>query len=297
MTTDPRAALTPRRVLWLALVAVLAASWSHVAGAFGTLEHGGAPAFLLSMAWLGGPLAAVALDLGIVGLSWGIGAAKRAGRDTKDLWVGVGVFAGLSALANFDHALSVLGHHAPYAIGAGQTGAAAWFALDWYERVKVIALSATLPIMAIYLTRVVETAANEGRAKAKDDDTDDAGTEDNEFEDTDQPPADLDPVTAYYQDMAAIAHPAQVNGHAGHPSPVGVIQLVKPQDTQPPKPRPVAGQGQAKLTPARYAALYREHVPAGTGHQEADRIVAARAKVSTKTAQRARLASDNERTT
>lgn len=84
------------------------------------------------------------------------------------------------------------------------------------------------------------------------------------------------------------------NGHA----PV-VVPATDPQgadqDTPPPKPRPATGQ--AKLTPELYRALYAEHVPAGTGAQEADRIVAGLAKVSEKTAQRMRLASDNERTT
>lgn len=269
MTTDAiTRALTPRRVLWLALCTVLAASAVHVAGTFSTLEPGGALPVLARLGPYTGVLAAIAVDLGLLGLSWGVGARKRAEPDRTpwDLWGGIAIFAVLSALANFDHALSVLGS------ASGTSGAAAWVGLDRYTRVKVVALSATLPLLAIYLTRVVETAVDARQDRAG---------QDIEVQDIDQLPAGLDPVMLYYQDMAAVAHPAQANGHVASPIPPGTPPY-------PPKPRPATGQ--VKLTPEMYRALAAEHVPDGTGAQEADRIVAGLAKVSTKTAQRARLA-------
>lgn len=271
MTTETIThALTPRRVLWLALVTVLAASWSHVAGTFGTLEHGGAPAVLTRLAPLMGPLAAVAIDLGLIATAWGIGARKRdkPGETPWGLWVGVGVFAGLSALANFDHALTVLGN--------GTTGAAAWAALDWYTRVKVVLLSATLPLLAAYLTRVVETAVDAGR-----DTEGDAGQDAPTLVDwtgSDTPPPGALVMEWDNGERVVVPAASYTNGH---------IATV-PVPPSPPKPRRTTGR--ARLTPEMYRAIAAEHVPDGAKAQEADRIVARLAKVSEKTAQRARLA-------
>lgn len=144
---------TPATALWLALVTVLVASWAHVAGTFGTLEHGGAPAWLRTLAPFTAPMAAVAVDVGLIALAWGVGARARAGKPARDLWAGVAVFAALSALANFDHALSVVA-------GPGDTnGVATFVALPRYAQLKLIALSATLPLLALYLARVLETSA------------------------------------------------------------------------------------------------------------------------------------------
>jgi len=144
---------TPANALWLALATVLVASWAHVAGTFGTLEHGGAPAWLRSLAPITAPMAAVAVDVGLIALAWGVGARARAGKPARDLWAGVAVFAALSALANFDHALSVVA-------GPGDaSGVATFVALTRYSQLKLIALSATLPLLALYLARVLETSA------------------------------------------------------------------------------------------------------------------------------------------
>lgn len=318
--------LTPRRVLWLALATVLAASAVHVAGTFSTLEPGGALPVLARLGPYTAVLAAIAVDLGLIALSWGIGSRKRAEPDKTpiDLWVGVAIFFVLSALANFDHALTVVGARVPYAIGAGQTGAAAWADLDRYTRAKVIALSAMLPLLAIYLTRVIETAANEGRVKKDEDKDVPAGQNvraDNidfleeltrynaardrgdpnvlpptsrvtidydrlasyDDDDDDDPPASAPPVPiAPSQDIPAIDWPVHING-------VGTITIPPGTPPSPPAPKRPA-TSQAKLTPELYRALAAEHVPDGTGAQEADKIVAGLAKVSTKTAQRARLA-------
>lgn len=155
MTGTRRRDRAPWALLWLALAAVLVASWTHVAAAFGELEHGGPPAILRRVGPLVGPLAAVAVDLGLIALAWAIGARRRVGRPVGDLWLGAAVFAGLSALANFDHALRVIAGNAADPV-------AVWSALAAYDRFRVLALSATLPLLALYLTRVVETAADTG---------------------------------------------------------------------------------------------------------------------------------------
>lgn len=154
-TRDKMRDRAPWALLWLALGAVLVASWTHVAAAFGALEHGGPPAVLRRLGPLVGPLAAVAVDLGLIALAWAIGARRRVGRPVGDLWAGAAVFAGLSGLANFDHALRVIA-------GDAADPVAVWSTLAAYDKARVLALSATLPLLALYLTRVVETAAAAG---------------------------------------------------------------------------------------------------------------------------------------
>lgn len=161
-TSTRRRDRAPWALLYLALAAVLVASWTHVAAAFGALEHGGPPAVLRRVGPLVGPLAAVAIDLGLIALAWAIGARKRAGRPVGDLWLGAAVFAGLSALANFDHALRVIA-------GDAADPVAVWSTLAAYDKARILALSATLPLLALYLTRVVETAADTGPGAAPGD--------------------------------------------------------------------------------------------------------------------------------
>lgn len=276
-------ALTPRRVLWLALATVLAASAVHVAGTFSTLEPGGALPVLARLGPYTGVLAAIAVDLGLLGLSWGVGARKRdkPGETPWDLWVGIAIFAVLSALANFDHALSVLG------AAGGTAGAATWVALDWYTRVKVVALSATLPLLAIYLTRVVETAVDARQDTTGDTDQDDEDTGDAPVDWTASDTSQANGLVMEWDSGERVIIPAAAlaNGHvATVPVPPAMLQA------KPPRRRQDTTATQPKLAPELYAALYREHVPDGTGAQEADRIVAAQAGVSTKTAQRMRLA-------
>lgn len=269
--------LTPRRVLWLALATVLAASAVHVAGTFSTLEHGGALPVLASMGPYVGVLAALAVDLGMIAMTWAVGERRRAGRDTWDLWVGVGVFAGLSALANFDHGLTVL--------GAGAMGAAAWSALDWYTRVKVVLLSASLPLLAVWLTRVVETAVHEGQ------DTDEDADEDTPTEEgaaADPSPADVPPGALVMEwdngDRVVVPAAAYTNGHVAH-VPV------------PPAPRKVThttSRPRAAVMPedyTRYRDVAKRVIPEGAAAQEADRSVGEAAGVSAKTVQRDRRTS------
>lgn len=110
---------------------------------------GGAPAWLARVGPLAAVLAAVALDLGLIALAWGIGQRRRLGRPAGDLWAAVAVFAGLSAFANANHALGVV------LKGQAVTWAAVT-ALDGWTLASVIGLAAALPLLALWLARVVE---------------------------------------------------------------------------------------------------------------------------------------------
>ena len=142
---------TPRGLLWTAMAAALAASLTHVAATFGGLEPGGAPAWLAKLGPTVAITAAVAIDLGLAALAWSIGAKRRAGLSTWDLWAGVAIFAALSILANIDHGLVLA--------SGGKTGVAAWSALDWWSRAKVVLLAGALPVLVMYLARTVEGLA------------------------------------------------------------------------------------------------------------------------------------------
>lgn len=145
-------------LLWLALAAVLLSSWTHTARAFAGLEPGGAPAWLTRLSPAVGPLAALAVDLGAGALAWAVGARARQGRGALDLWAGVLAFALLGAFANVDAALAVLGD--------GRQPGAVWAGLGAYDRLRVGALAAALPMLSVYLARVIETAAHDAHADA-----------------------------------------------------------------------------------------------------------------------------------
>lgn len=142
-----------RWLLWAAMVCALLASWSHVVAAFARFEHGGPPAWLARVGPLAAVLAAVALDLGLIALAWGIGQRRRLGRPAGDLWAAVAVFGALSAFANAGHALDV-------ALGETPVTWAAIVALDGWTLASVIGLAAALPLLALWLARVVELDAD-----------------------------------------------------------------------------------------------------------------------------------------
>ncbi len=144
-----------RWLLWAALTCALLASWSHVVSAFGRLEHGGPPAWVARVGPWASVLAAVALDLGLIALAWGIGQRRRLGRPAGDLWAAVAVFAGLSAFANANHAFTVV------LTGQPVTWARV-VALDGWTLASVIGLAAALPLLALWLARVVELDADIG---------------------------------------------------------------------------------------------------------------------------------------
>ncbi len=155
VTTTTRGARPPlhRVTLWASMLAVLGASWAHVARVFGTLEESGPPAFLAALGPATAVLAAVGLDLGLISLAWAIGQRRRLGRGGGDLWAAVAVFAGLSAFANADAALRVT-------LDAAPTWAAV-VALDGWTLARVLLLAAALPALALWLSRVVELDADD----------------------------------------------------------------------------------------------------------------------------------------
>jgi len=148
-----------RWLLWAALTCALLASWSHVVSAFGRLEHGGPPAWVARVGPWASVLAAVALDLGLIALAWGIGQRRRLGRPAGDLWAAVAVFAGLSAFANAGHAFAVVMKGQPVTW-------ARIAALDGWTLATVVGLAAALPLLALWLARVVELDADGDAAAA-----------------------------------------------------------------------------------------------------------------------------------
>lgn len=125
--------------LWLAFLLALISSIKHLAWAFGTLEFPG-------WEWTGW-ISAVAVDAGLAALAYMIQQRRKAHRSALELWWGVLGFAGISALANFYHALSVE--------SGGTAAIPALVSLDWLAISKAVALSATLPVMVVYLGKIV----------------------------------------------------------------------------------------------------------------------------------------------
>lgn len=126
-------------MLWFAFGLALFASIGHVAWAFGTLEQIGNEG--------AGWLAAGAVDLGLAALAYGIQQRKRAGRGARDLWIGVLIFAGISAFANLLHA-----------IASEVSGVIVWASfstIDTLTLIKAVVLSASLPILVVYLGEIV----------------------------------------------------------------------------------------------------------------------------------------------
>ncbi len=148
-----------RILLWSAMTAALAASWSHVAAAFGQLEHGGPPAWLSRAGPASAILAAVGLDAGMLALAWTLAARRRLRQASRDLWATVAVFALLSAWANADAALGVILGEAPTWPAIVQ--------LDPWTLGRVLALAAALPLLALALGRAVEADAELAQAEAE----------------------------------------------------------------------------------------------------------------------------------
>ena len=114
-------------VLWIAYLLAMLASLTHVAATFNTLET---PGFHFN-----GWLAAIAVDLGLAALAYAIQQRKRARRSVRSLWLGIVLFADISAYANILHALSV----APLAVA------------------QAVVFSGALPVLVIYLGGIVSS--------------------------------------------------------------------------------------------------------------------------------------------
>jgi hypothetical protein len=129
--------------LALAYGAALLASWVHLAETFALLERPG-------RYWVGA-LAATAVDLGLAALALALAERARRGQPTRSLRGAVVLFAVVSALANWDHALSVL-----------QARPATWAdvgGLDGLAMARAVVFSATLPLLVVTLAYVVDRLA------------------------------------------------------------------------------------------------------------------------------------------
>lgn len=141
------------------LIFVLVASLRHVAYAFSTLESNTGKCVVLlffeaancSLFW--GYFQAIAIDLVIVALAYGIRARTEAGRDVIWYWVGVVAFTLVSTYANLLYGL-VFSGKVPASVD--------W---PWLSRMMVYAkpflLSGVLPLMLIYISHITAYARRE----------------------------------------------------------------------------------------------------------------------------------------
>ncbi len=119
-----------RAALWLALFGAMFGSVQHVAWSFATLSNGN---------MLSGYIQAIATDIGIAALAFGIQQRKRQRRATLLLWVIMLMFAGVSVYANLLYGLAHL-----HDIGVGPL-----------EKARPFIMSAVLPLMVLSLAEVV----------------------------------------------------------------------------------------------------------------------------------------------
>lgn len=136
--------------LAIAYAVCLVASWWHLATNFGSLEHPGQ--------WVIGAAAALTVDLGLAALALAVAYESGRGRDTGFMWGAVILFALISALANADHALTVMVGHAPTLTDVA--------ALDTLARLRVLVFAAALPVLVVVLARVVDRIATPTKAAA-----------------------------------------------------------------------------------------------------------------------------------
>lgn len=123
-----------KAALWVALLLALLGSLQHTAWSFTTLEQGN-----LAL----GYIQAVAVEIGLAALAFGIQQKKKQKRSTKWLWIGVASFSLISAYANLLHGLV---YSSPLNIQAS------W---RWMDTLRPILLSAVLPALVIYLAEIV----------------------------------------------------------------------------------------------------------------------------------------------
>ena len=115
-------------VLWLAYLLAMLASLTHVAATLNTLER---PGWYQAIGWIG----AISIDAGLAALAYAIQQRRRAKRGVRGLWVGIILFASISAYANVLHALSI----APLALA------------------EALVFSGALPLLVIYMGEIVSS--------------------------------------------------------------------------------------------------------------------------------------------
>lgn len=131
-------------LLVVAFVAVLAASLSHTAWSFSTLEF--------SNGKVGGWMAAVSLDLGLAILPASIAFLSRNKKNTRLGVTGLWLFLIVSIIANLTHATAV-------ALGVTSLSGvtvAAISGLDIVVALNVLIMSATLPLFVFILATIIK---------------------------------------------------------------------------------------------------------------------------------------------
>ncbi|MCC6618754.1 MAG: hypothetical protein IT341_06910 [Chloroflexi bacterium] len=137
--------MSRRLPVLICLLLVLAASMTHVAAGFGSLEQGTRGA---AVGWL----AASGIDAGIAVLMWRLMAGNAAGR--RWAVAGIVLMSAVSAYANLDHALGVAA-----AEQLASTVLTAWHGSPWWQVARVLVLSVTLPALTIVLAAVAHSDA------------------------------------------------------------------------------------------------------------------------------------------
>ena len=127
-----------RIALLICMVLVLAASITHVASSFGSLEDGQV------VGWL----AALGIDAGVAVLMWRL----MTGQTERPRWSksGIVLMALVSAWANLDHALTVATDNETVTILSTWHGSSFWLVGN------VLMLSITLPVLTVILAAVIE---------------------------------------------------------------------------------------------------------------------------------------------
>jgi len=127
-------------LLWVTLILVLVASFNHVAAAFNSLERA-------DSAWVG-YLAAAAVDLALAAIAYVRQQRKVAKMDTQMLTGGIVFLALISMLANIWHGIDVL-------LDGAAITTVSLASIHPIDYVRVAALSATLPLIILYLGEIL----------------------------------------------------------------------------------------------------------------------------------------------
>jgi hypothetical protein len=118
--------------LWLALVLALVGSLRHVAWTFSTLEGDNMVA---------GYIQAIAIDVGLFALAFGVQQRKRTGKSARWLWLGVVLFSAISAYANLLHGLHYTSPES----------------FDWWAQARPYLLAGALPLLVFYLSEILSS--------------------------------------------------------------------------------------------------------------------------------------------
>lgn len=121
--------LNVHSLLWMALVLALAGSLKHLATVFAGVDGN---QFL-------GWLQAVAIDAGVLGLSYSLRGRKTNRRSVKPLWLGISLFTGISIYGNLTYGLQHTIGNLPY----------------WITATRPYVLAATLPVLVLYLAEIL----------------------------------------------------------------------------------------------------------------------------------------------